>query len=103
MVSLHSKATTTANFSYSKTEWQRIETLGYRVDQLLQESGVRLTMGGEPTFVSGSDFESLQWRTAALGPDKQHLAEHLLVKLQQSFEIKGSLLHHGLGKLYPGE
>ncbi|MEL7083770.1 MAG: transglutaminase family protein [Cyanobacteria bacterium P01_A01_bin.3] len=103
MVSLRSKPATASDWSYSTTDWQRIEQLGRWVDQTLQESGVRLTMGGEPTFVSGSDFESLQWHTAALGTDKRRLAEQLLMQLQQSFGLGGSLLHHGLGKLYPGE
>ncbi|MGK7911856.1 MAG: transglutaminase family protein [Synechococcus sp.] len=91
------------SWSYSTPAWQRIEALGNLVDQRLHKSGVRLTMGGEPTFVSATDFDSLQWRTEALGSDKRRLAEQLLQKLQQSLGIKGSLLQHGLGKLYPGE
>ena len=32
---------------------------------------VRLTMGGEPTFVSIDDMEGAEWNTAALGPAKR--------------------------------
>ena len=37
---------------YSEREWQRVLDLGKQVDTRLEEQDVRLTMGGEPTFVS---------------------------------------------------
>ncbi len=88
---------------YTEAEWQRINALGQEVEAQLQDSGVGLTMGGEPTFVSCDDFESPQWRTEALGSDKRRLAAQLLQRLEQRFSIGGTLLHYGLGKLYPGE
>jgi uncharacterized protein (DUF2126 family) len=88
---------------FTEAEWQRIDALGQWVESRLQAMGVGLTMGGEPTFVSQDDFESLQWRTAALGVDKRRLASQLLWRLEQRFSQGGSLLHYGLGKLYPGE
>ena len=63
---------------------------------------VRLTMGGEPTFVSSDDHQSAEWTTAALGPQKRVLADALTRRLRTRFAPQG-LLHYGLGKWYPGE
>ncbi|MEO1654940.1 MAG: transglutaminase family protein, partial [Bacteroidota bacterium] len=63
---------------------------------------VRLTMGGEPTFVSSEDRESPQWDTHADGPEKRALSADLILKLKEVFG-KGGLIHHGQGKWYPGE
>ena len=38
---------------------------------------MRLTMGGEPTFVSIDDLDGAEWNTAAVGPDKRRYAEQL--------------------------
>ena len=87
---------------YSEDQWQAINQLGNEVDKRLIDSDVRLTMGGEPTFVSVDDMESAQWNTDALGADKLRLSKSLLLKLRDSF-AKGGLLHYGQGKWYPGE
>ncbi|MEQ8493742.1 MAG: transglutaminase family protein, partial [Gammaproteobacteria bacterium] len=87
---------------YDDATWARIDTLGAEVDARLAAGDVRLTMGGEPTFVSIDDFESPQWTIAADGPDKRHAAELLLGKLKAHY-APGGLVHHGLGKWYPGE
>jgi uncharacterized protein (DUF2126 family) len=88
---------------YSPAQWQSIVSLGHRVDQDLQSLGIGLTMGGEPTYVSATDLTSLQWRYQALGDDKRRVGEQLLRQLRQDLAPKGALLHHGVGKLYPGE
>jgi len=87
---------------YPESVWQAIVDLGDQVDLELEAGDVRLTMGGEPTFVSIDDMESAQWNTAALGKEKQDLSEILIKKLRQKW-APGALLHYGQGKWYPGE
>ena len=87
---------------YEEAEWQRIEKLGHAVDAKLKASGLNLTMGGEPTFVSVDDMEGEEWNTAALGPTKRQRAGELLRRLQHQW-APGALLHYGQGKWYPGE
>lgn len=87
---------------YSEDEWQNINALGRAVDVELQANDVRLTMGGEPTFISIDDMDSAQWNTEALGKDKLRLAKDLLLRLKAQFS-HGGLLHYGQGKWYPGE
>jgi uncharacterized protein (DUF2126 family)/transglutaminase-like putative cysteine protease len=87
---------------YSDEQWAGIMALGDRVDQKFEAGDVRLTMGGEPTFVSIDDMESEQWNTAADGPEKQKLSNVLIHKLSESFG-QGGLFHYGQGKWYPGE
>ena len=87
---------------YTDFQWSEIVALGEKVDRDLQQNDVRLTMGGEPTFVSIDDMESAQWNTAALGEHKLRLAKNLLLRLREHFAPEG-LLHYGQGKWYPGE
>ncbi|MGD9853682.1 MAG: DUF2126 domain-containing protein [Planctomycetaceae bacterium] len=87
---------------YTDDEWSGIESLGRQVDADLQTQDVRLTMGGEPTFVSIDDMEGPEWTTAAVGPHKQRLSVQLIHRLRDRFAPHG-LLHFGQGKWYPGE
>ena len=87
---------------FSDEQWREIETLGHRVDTALSAGDVRLTMGGEPTFVSIDDMEGDEWNTTALGTRKRELAGVLLRRLKARY-AKGGLLHYGQGKWYPGE
>jgi uncharacterized protein (DUF2126 family)/transglutaminase-like putative cysteine protease len=85
---------------YTVAEWERIDALGHRVDELLTET--RLTMGGEPTFVSIDDMEGAEWNIAADGAAKRALSVALADRLATAF-APGALIHHGQGKWYPGE
>lgn len=87
---------------YTDDQWAAIDKLGEEVDKRLQSDDVRLTMGGEPTFVSIDDMEGEEWNSAAVGPDKRRLSEILIKKLRERF-AKGAFLHYGQGKWYPGE
>jgi len=87
---------------YTTEQWEFINALGQSVDEELQNGDVRLTMGGEPTFVSIDDMESAQWNTAALGKHKLARAHDLFERLSQQYG-EGGLLHYGQGKWYPGE
>lgn len=87
---------------YTDEQWSAIEALGYDVDRRLREGDVRLTMGGEPTFVSIDDMEGDEWNTAAMGPTKRDRADVLIRRLRSRF-APFALLHYGQGKWYPGE
>ncbi len=87
---------------YSDDQWAAIDRLGRQVDRELAANDVRLTLGGEPTFVSIDDMDSEQWNIAALGEHKRRLAGDLLRRLYNSF-APGGMLHFGQGKWYPGE
>ncbi|MFY7829335.1 MAG: DUF2126 domain-containing protein [Flectobacillus sp.] len=87
---------------YSEEQWNKIMEVGNLVEKDLQEGDVRMTMGGEPTFVSIDDFESPEWNSAADGPLKRQLAYNLALRLKNRF-AHGGLLHFGQGKWYPGE
>ena len=87
---------------YTEEQWYHIDALGKFVDKRLEEDDVRLTMGGEPTFVSVDDMEGDEWNTHADGANKRERAQHLTMRLRDVF-AKGAMLHYGQGKWYPGE
>ncbi|MEM7541276.1 MAG: transglutaminase family protein [Pseudomonadota bacterium] len=87
---------------YDDNAWARIEKLGARLDSRLKAGDVRLTMGGEPTFVSIDDFELPEWNTDADGADKRAAAARLAERLKSVFAPQG-LIQHTSGKWYPGE
>jgi uncharacterized protein (DUF2126 family)/transglutaminase-like putative cysteine protease len=87
---------------YTEEQWAKIVAAGHAVDRELKAGDVRLTMGGEPTFVSVDDMDGAEWNTAALGPTKRRRAGILLRRLADKF-ASGALLHYGQGKWYPGE
>jgi uncharacterized protein (DUF2126 family)/transglutaminase-like putative cysteine protease len=87
---------------YTENQWQRMRDLARKVDSDLIAGDVRLTMGGEPTFVGIDEPDSPQWNGDAMGPLKRDRAATLLRKIQARI-APGALLHFGQGKWYPGE
>ncbi|HEY6560476.1 MAG TPA: transglutaminase family protein [Polyangiaceae bacterium] len=87
---------------FDDAAWQRLLTLGDRIDAELERADARLTMGGEPTFVSSENPDAPEWNTDAMGAGKWMLGDRLLRRLQREW-APGGFLHHGQGKWYPGE
>jgi uncharacterized protein (DUF2126 family)/transglutaminase-like putative cysteine protease len=87
---------------YSDEQWKKIESLGHAIDADLKKGDVRLTMGGEPTFISIDDPDGPEWNFTAVSHKKRMLSGELIKRLRKKF-APGSLLHYGQGKWYPGE
>ncbi len=87
---------------YSEKQWAAIDALGALVDDVLLREDVRLTQGGEPTFIADDAQGEPEWSTEALGTDKRARASALLIKLRRHYAPLG-LVHQGQGKWYPGE
>ncbi|HSY17320.1 MAG TPA: transglutaminase family protein [Candidatus Acidoferrales bacterium] len=87
---------------YTDEQWEKIESLGHAIDADLKKGDVRLTMGGEPTFVSIDDPDGAEWNFTAVSHKKRLLSGELIKRLRGKF-APGSLLHYGQGKWYPGE
>ncbi|MBI1289812.1 IMP dehydrogenase [bacterium] len=87
---------------YTEEQWAAIRALGRHLDELLIDGDVRLTMGGEPTFVSVDNMDGAEWNTEALGPEKRLRGAELIHRLRDRF-AEGALMHFGQGKWYPGE
>jgi uncharacterized protein (DUF2126 family)/transglutaminase-like putative cysteine protease len=87
---------------FTEAQWAGIDALARRVDADLAKNDVRLTVGGEPTFVSIDDMEGPEWNYTALGERKLELAADLLLRLRRRY-APGGVLHYGQGKWYPGE
>ena len=87
---------------YTDAQWADLMAVGETIERDIGRLDIRLTMGGEPTFVSVDDMDGEEWNTLALGPEKRRLAGLLFRRLADRF-AHGPLLHFGQGKWYPGE
>jgi uncharacterized protein (DUF2126 family) len=83
---------------YSDEQWQAVDAFGRRIERQLATDDVRVTIGGEPTFVAMDDPDAPEWNTAATGPTKRKYAADLIDRC-------APLRPAGLlwaGKWYPG-
>ncbi len=87
---------------YTEAAWAAINALGHRVDDRLAAGDVRLTVGGEPTFVSIDNQTDPEWTTDADGPHKRQRASDLAARLKAVWAPQG-LVQRSQGKWYPGE
>jgi uncharacterized protein (DUF2126 family)/transglutaminase-like putative cysteine protease len=87
---------------YTPETWNQILDLGKSIDKLTQKSGLSLTIGGEPTFVSNKNRDAYEWNFGAVGHEKYRLSEDILWNLEKKFG-SGSLFQYCQGKWYPGE
>src|SRR5262249_41629191 len=79
-----------------------INKLGHKIDKEIGRNDIRLTIGGEPTFISTENRDAPEWNTEALGDEKREKSVELLLRLKENFAPEGSL-HFGQGKWYGGE
>jgi transglutaminase-like putative cysteine protease len=87
---------------YPEAAWGAICALGARVDERLAADDVRLTVGGEPTFVSIDNQVDPEWTTEADGSHKRQRASALAARLKELWAPQG-LVQRSQGKWYPGE
>ncbi|MGB2918802.1 MAG: transglutaminase family protein [Mycobacterium sp.] len=87
---------------YTDESWAQINALGAQVDERLAAGDVRLTVGGEPTFVSIDNQVDPEWITDADGPHKRERASALTARLKALWAPHG-LVQRSQGKWYPGE
>ena len=87
---------------YADDSWERLLQMGDTVDASLQERGVSLTVGGEPTWTSRSNAGDDEWVTEAVGGTKLAQGLRMAHELRQRVD-PGAVGLHRFGKHYPGE
>lgn len=70
-------------------------------DRIFEERGIKLTLGGEPTFVPEHP-EGAEWSYSAVGPTKLSYARRMADELLKG-RMSGGVVFFSPGKQYPGE
>ena len=70
---------------YTEDQWHTINALGRKIDLDLERNDTRLTMGGEPTFISVDDPDGPEWNFTAVSPKKRQLSGELVKRLRARF------------------
>ena len=78
-----------------------LQGLADTIEERLRSHGIKLTLGGEPTYVPEKP-EGAEWMVAAVGPTKLRYAYELADKLIAEF-MPGAVTIFSPGKRYPGE
>ncbi len=78
-----------------------VDELADAVEARLDRCGLKLTMGGEPTFIP-HDPGAPEWNHEAVGPEKLGYARRLAARLLREL-YPGGVVMQVFGKQYPGE
>ena len=78
-----------------------LQPLAESIGARLRSLGIKLTLGGEPTYVPDQP-DGLEWSVAAVGPTKLRYAYELAAKLIERY-LPGAATIYSPGKRYPGE
>ncbi|RRQ28848.1 transglutaminase family protein [Rhodococcus sp. Eu-32] len=100
VVRVHEDPRTT--LPYTAEQWTAVRAAAAVLDERMSEQDIRLTVGGEPTFVAIENQEAPEWNTTADGPHKRRLASDLAERLRTVYAPDG-LVQRSQGKWYPGE
>jgi uncharacterized protein (DUF2126 family)/transglutaminase-like putative cysteine protease len=87
---------------YTEETWAALLAGAEKADASLAAAGLRVTVGGEPTFIARGDVTAAEWQGAALGADKWRRGLDLAARLRTRLAPGGVVLHR-MGKHYPGE
>lgn len=100
VVRVHEDPRTT--LPYTPEQWEAILGTAKVLDERMHAQDIRLTVGGEPTFVAIENQDAPEWNTTADGPHKRLLASALAERLRTIYAPDG-LVQRSQGKWYPGE
>lgn len=78
-----------------------LDPVATKITAQFRQAGVRLTLGGEPTYVPLKP-EGAEWNVAAVGPTKLGYAYRLADALIAEY-LPGAITIYSPGKQYPGE
>lgn len=78
-----------------------LDGIASEITRRFEAAGVRLTLGGEPTYVPLKP-EGAEWNVAAVGPTKLGYAYRLADALVAEY-LPGAITIYSPGKQYPGE